>query len=730
MDAMVLKTQQWLNSTYGNDSRFNRVTEDGITGWGTIYGLRRALQIEEGITSTSNSFGPSTYSKCPDINEGDTGNLVYIVQGGLWCKGFNPGGFNGNYGSGTASAVKRFKEATGIGGNGNMNKDFMRALLDMSAFSTISGGKEIIRSVQQKLNRDYYDFYQISPCDGLYNREMNKMLIYALQKELGIAKASATGTWGPTTVSKCKEKTFSIGNSSNIVKLIRYALVCNGYNVDISSSVYDSKINYTCNKFANEMLISKPENTVGYSVIRSLMSSNGDTSRTAIGCDTATKLTSAQIQTLVNNGYRYVGRYVSNTPGGTLDKALTKTEVNNILSAGLKLFLIFQESGNSAERFNATTGAQNATTAISAVKNLGYSSFVPIYFAVDFDATDAQIKSNILPYFKAIVDTIEKDGNDFQIGVYGTRNVCTTVRNTYSEVGRLFISDASYGYSGNLGFTMPKTWSFDQFATDITIGSGDGKVSIDKVAVSGVDGCTFTPEDFGQGDTKEKIVYVTDEMKSSQGTLKVNKDDNGVRVYSSGKYLVNWGFDFIEPVNQKAILPKNAMYVELDPYDERYSLMPIKYLDQDGTIEYGFIMRKFGIGAFDIEIPKEWQENIYTYGLQRYFDTYCVSDDENDLVKASRVSINGHSCSIHRLRYDAKVYNKWFVLRDTIPAGTRVAITVSKTGKNHNETLPLYQREFDGQWINPLPDNEPDGAFIDYMLEVGCMPNDRLFGKE
>lgn len=120
MDAMVLKTQQWLNSTYGNDSRFNRVTEDGITGWGTIYGLRRALQIEEGITSTSNSFGPSTYSKCPDINEGDTGNLVYIVQGGLWCKGFNPGGFNGNYGSGTATAVKRFKEATGIGGNGNI----------------------------------------------------------------------------------------------------------------------------------------------------------------------------------------------------------------------------------------------------------------------------------------------------------------------------------------------------------------------------------------------------------------------------------------------------------------------------------------------------------------------------------------------------------------------------------------------------------------------------------
>lgn len=475
MDAMVLATQKWLNKTYGNDSGFNKVTEDGITGWGTIYGLRRALQIEEKITAKSNSFGPETYKRCPDINEGDTGNLVYIVQGGLWCKGFSAGGFNGIYTAATATAVKQFKEATGIGGNGNMNRDFMKALLDMSAFVRVSGGKSEIRNVQQQLNREYYDFYQICPCDGLYNREMNKMLIYALQKELGIGKEEATGTWGTKTVTKCKEKVFNIGDKGNIVKLIRCALVCNGYNVNISSSTYDSTINYTCNKFANSMLITKSINSIGYSVIRSLLSSNGDTSRSAIGCDTATKLTPAQIETLKNNSYQYVGRYVRSTHGGTIDKALTTQEVSNILNAGLKLFLIFQESGNSVDKFTSATGTANAKRAISAVKNLGYSSFVPIYFAVDFDATDAQIKSNILPYFKSIVDAIKADGNDFQIGIYGTRNVCITVRNAYSEVGRLFVSDSSYGYSGNLGYTMPKTWSFDQFATDITIGSGEGK---------------------------------------------------------------------------------------------------------------------------------------------------------------------------------------------------------------------------------------------------------------
>ena len=60
---MVLKTQEWLNETYGNDSRFNRVDEDGATGWSTIYALTRALQIELGITSTADNFGPTTIAK-------------------------------------------------------------------------------------------------------------------------------------------------------------------------------------------------------------------------------------------------------------------------------------------------------------------------------------------------------------------------------------------------------------------------------------------------------------------------------------------------------------------------------------------------------------------------------------------------------------------------------------------------------------------------------------------
>lgn len=57
MDEMVLGTQKWLNKTYGNVSGFNKVPENGKTGWPTIYGLRRALQKEMGIQELSDNFG-------------------------------------------------------------------------------------------------------------------------------------------------------------------------------------------------------------------------------------------------------------------------------------------------------------------------------------------------------------------------------------------------------------------------------------------------------------------------------------------------------------------------------------------------------------------------------------------------------------------------------------------------------------------------------------------------
>lgn len=51
-----------------------------------------------------------------------------------------------------------------------------------------------------------------------------------------------------------------------------------------------------------------------------------------------------------------------------------------------------------------------------------------------------------------------------------------------------FVGDLASGFSGNLGYPLPKNWAFDQIK-EYTIGSGSGAISIDKNIYSGRDLC-------------------------------------------------------------------------------------------------------------------------------------------------------------------------------------------------------------------------------------------------
>ncbi|MEC2176937.1 peptidoglycan-binding domain-containing protein, partial [Bacillus amyloliquefaciens] len=88
---------------------------NGKTGWPVIEALITGLQIEEGITSTTGTFGPATMAKCPtlstksDSSNEKTRNQIMILQGALYCKGYNPTGFTGTYGDGTKAAIKKFQ---------------------------------------------------------------------------------------------------------------------------------------------------------------------------------------------------------------------------------------------------------------------------------------------------------------------------------------------------------------------------------------------------------------------------------------------------------------------------------------------------------------------------------------------------------------------------------------------------------------------------------------------
>lgn len=120
MDSRVLQTQKWLNDTYGNVANFPKVNEDGITGNSTFHALIYALQIEIGLENPDGIFGKDTLSKCPTLRASllpsseVPRNIIYILQGSLWCKGISPGGFTGVFGPLTANAISEFQTAAGI----------------------------------------------------------------------------------------------------------------------------------------------------------------------------------------------------------------------------------------------------------------------------------------------------------------------------------------------------------------------------------------------------------------------------------------------------------------------------------------------------------------------------------------------------------------------------------------------------------------------------------------
>ena len=188
-------------------------------------------------------------------------------------------------------------------------------------------------------------------------------------------------------------------------------------------------------------------------------------------------------QALYSAGYRYVGRYLTGTVGGTRSKALTEKEANIIFAAGLKIFAIFQTGAAYLGRYTYEKGVRDGLEAIEAADMLGIPYNEIIYFAVDYDLQGAEIQSNAVPYFSGIKKSFQQHPGKYRIGVYGTRNTCSKITEAGHAVSS-FVADMSTGFSGNMGFKIPSNWAFDQFA-EITFSYSGGTIGIDKDGYSG-----------------------------------------------------------------------------------------------------------------------------------------------------------------------------------------------------------------------------------------------------
>lgn len=113
-------------------------------------------------------------------------------------------------------------------------------------------------------------------------------------------------------------------------------------------------------------------------------------------------------------------------------------------NTGLKIIPTFQENYSKAERFTYSSGYDAGMKAITAATQLRIPITI-IYFAVDFDATEAQAKTVIKEFFQGINEAKEALGSAYLIGIYLARNTCDIICRSRLAVS-CYVSDMSTTY--------------------------------------------------------------------------------------------------------------------------------------------------------------------------------------------------------------------------------------------------------------------------------------------
>ncbi|MCI9287090.1 MAG: DUF1906 domain-containing protein [Clostridia bacterium] len=125
------------------------------------------MQIELGESLIDGIIGNGTIQKfdamfpnglSQNVNNPNE-NIVYIMQGGFYCRGIDPYGFNGVFGNGLTDAVKTLQSQAGLENqNGIITSLILKAILSTDAYTLVSNGDTKVRQIQQDLNRKYYEY--------------------------------------------------------------------------------------------------------------------------------------------------------------------------------------------------------------------------------------------------------------------------------------------------------------------------------------------------------------------------------------------------------------------------------------------------------------------------------------------------------------------------------------------------------------------------------------------
>jgi hypothetical protein len=132
-------------------------------------------------------------------------------------------------------------------------------------------------------------------------------------------------------------------------------------------------------------------------------------------------------------GVKYALRYISHDTG----KDLSLAEKRALHARGIKVGLVFETTAKRALA-GKDAGAWDARFSRDRCKSLGLAD-IPVFFAVDWDATDAD-KPHIAEYLRGAVSVLGRErvgvyGSFYVVGYMASHDVCDYLWQTYAWSG-------------------------------------------------------------------------------------------------------------------------------------------------------------------------------------------------------------------------------------------------------------------------------------------------------
>lgn len=136
------------------------------------------------------------------------------------------------------------------------------------------------------------------------------------------------------------------------------------------------------------------------------------------GLDTALDMRGHAVA-LRQQGYDFVMRYYSHNTA----KNLSQAEAKLLSGAGLRIGTVWESAGTHAGYFSREQGLSDGADALNQARAVGQPPGSAIYFAVDYDATRADIDGPVGAYFGGVRAALSGAAG-YRVGVYGSGLCC------------------------------------------------------------------------------------------------------------------------------------------------------------------------------------------------------------------------------------------------------------------------------------------------------------------